>query len=103
MLASDGRAAADQLLGGRPVQTHIALRSVHGLGNTEPVAEQVTPESQGGLPIDGRRRTWDVLAARVGHDMSRSKGDPALETLRMLWPGTWLGKLDLAPATASFW
>ena len=100
---AERRAARDQLLGGRPVQTHIALRGVHGLGDPQPVAEQVAPERQGGVPVDGRRRTWDVLAAWVGHHVSRGEGDPALETLRMLCPGPWLGELDLAPAAAGFW
>ena len=84
MLVGERRTPSDQLLGGSPVQTHIALRSVHGLGDTQPVAEQVAAERQSGLPVDGRRRTWDVLAAWVGHHMSRGKGDPAPEALRML-------------------
>ena len=84
VLAGQGRASRDQLLGSRPVQTHIALRSVHGLGDPKAVAEQVAAERQSCLPVDGRRRTRDVLAAWVGHHVSRGKGDPALETLRML-------------------
>ena len=103
MLSSQRRAAGDQLLGGRPVQTHVALCGVHGFGDAHPVAEQMTPKRQGGLPVNGGGRAWDVLTAWVGHDVRRGEGDPALESLRMLRPGPWFGELDLTPATAGFW
>src|SRR4029450_296418 len=103
MLAGEGRASGDQLLGGGPVQPHVALGSVHGLGGPQPVAEQMTAKCESGLPVNDRWCTRDVLAAWVGDDVCRSEGDPALEWLRMLRPCSWFGELDLAPATASFW
>ena len=102
VLAGEGRATGDQLLGGGPVQAHIALRGVHRLGNPEPVAEEVLPERQGGLPIDHGRRTWNVLATGIRDDVGRSKRDSAAESLRMFRPGAGLRKLDLPPAAAGF-
>ena len=76
------------------------MRGVHGLGDAEPVAEQVPPKPQSGFPVDSRRRTWDVLAAWVGDDVRSRKCNPALERLRMLGPGARLAKIDLTPAAA---
>jgi hypothetical protein len=74
----------------RPI---VALRGIHRLGNPEPVAEEVLPERQGGLPIDHGRRTWDVLATWVRDDVCRSERDSAAESLWMFRPGPGLGKL----------
>src|SRR4029453_19017641 len=98
--ASNGSAASDQFFGGRPIQTHIALRGIHGLGDAQPVAEQVTPEREGGVPVNDCWRTGNVLTAWVGHHMSRRKGGPALEGLGMLSPRSWLAEFDLPPAAA---
>ena len=62
----------------------------------EPVAEQVGPEREGGLPVDDRRRARHVLAARVGDDVGGGEGDPRPEARRMLRPGPRLGEFDLA-------
>ena len=90
MLAGQGSASGDQLLGGRPIQTHVSLRGVHGLGDTQPVPEQVTPEGEGGVPVNGGRRTRDIVAARVGHDMGGGERDPTLKTFWVFGPGSGL-------------
>src|SRR5215211_2706129 len=103
MLLRKGGAAGDQLLGCRPVQTHVALCGVHRLGHSHPVTEQVPPELTRGLPVDGGRRAWHILRARVGHDMRRRERDSALESLGMFCPVPRLGEFDLVPAAVGFW
>src|SRR5829696_4745028 len=79
VLTRHGSTAGDQLLGGRPVQAHVALGRVHGLRDPQTVAEQVTPKGQGGVPVNRGRSTRDVLSSRIWHDMGGSEDDPALE------------------------
>ena len=91
-----GGAAGDQLLRRRPVQTHVPLGGVHRLGHTQAVAEQVGAERQGGVPVDGGRRTGDVLGVRIDHDVGRREGDPGLVRLRVVDPGARRLQGDLA-------
>ena len=90
-------AAAHQLLDRVPVQAHVALGGVHGLGHAEAVTEQLPPEGQGRLPVDSGRSAGHVVTQRVGGDVRGGEGHPARVGLWVLDPGTGLGEPDLAP------
>src|SRR5215213_575740 len=99
VLPRDRSASGDQLLSGRPVQPHVPLSGIHGFRDAQPVAEQVTPERQGGVPVNGGRSTRDVLSAKIRYDVGGSKDNPASETVRVFRPVPWLPELDLSPAS----
>src|SRR5829696_1734125 len=96
-------ASGDQFLSGRPVQPHVPLSGIHGFRDAQPVAEQVTPERQGGVPVNGGRSTRDVFSARIRYDVGGSEGNPASETVWVFRPGPWFPELDLPPAAGRFW
>jgi len=79
-----GDGTPDQLLGGFPVETHPALRCVHGLGDPQPVAPDVASEGEGSLPIDRGRCVRARVGERVRDHMdggvreARARGDTAL-------------------------
>ena len=47
-----GAGTADQLRGARPIETHAALRGIHGLGDAKAEGPQVAAEGDGGFPVD---------------------------------------------------
>ena len=67
--------ALDQLLGGRPVDPHAALRGVHRLGEAEPLVPEPAAKAESVLPVDRRLAHPGVaLGDRVGHDVRGGEG-----------------------------
>ena len=70
------RAAADQLLGRRPVEPHAALRRIHRVRHAEAVGPEVAAERERRLPVDRCGRAGRRVAERIGDHMGRRVGRP---------------------------
>ncbi len=66
---------ADQFERGRPVQTHAALRRVHGLSHAQAQRPQVAAVGDGRIPIHGAVDPRIDHGQRVGHHVSGRIGD----------------------------
>ncbi len=64
-----GGAPRDELTGGGRVEPHVALGGVHRVGDAEAEGPDVVPVGEGRIPVEVRRRTGDVLAPGLRHDV----------------------------------
>ena len=64
-------AAGDELTGGRRVQSHVSLSSIHGISDAKAPGVDIPSEGESGIPIDVGRSARGVVGMHLRNDVSR--------------------------------